>query len=243
MAKELKTVEQTSNSPAEMIRMAVAGNANLDQLEKLLNLQEKWEGTEAKKAYNKAMSDFKANPPKINKDKKVGYKTTAGNVGYSHASLYNVTNKINSDLSKYGLSASWTTKQNGMIVVTCRITHVKGHSEETTLSAPSDTTGSKNAIQAIGSTISYLCRYTLLCLTGLATYDQDDDGIIGGKSEEKIGEKEKGIILDYYAALGMEKDHSKFLKFMGVETTEDILLSDFPKAKAALEAKKDKGAK
>ena len=184
-------VVREGSSPAEMIRMAVLGGADLDKLEKLLTLQERWEANEAKKAYHKAMADFKANPPKIDKDKKVGYSTQKGNVGYSHASLANVTDKISTELSKHGLSASWTTKQNGQVTVTCKITHVKGHSEETTLSAPSDMTGSKNAIQAIGSTITYLERYTILALTGLATHDMDDDGQVSGKPEVSMPEAVK----------------------------------------------------
>ena len=51
--------------------------------------------------------------------------------------------------------------------------------ESTTLSGPPDTTGSKNDLQSIGSTISYLQRYTLLALTGLATFDMDDDATPG----------------------------------------------------------------
>jgi hypothetical protein len=173
--------EIQGNSPADMIRMAVQGKADLTSLEKLLELQERYEANEARKEYHRAMADFKANPPKIGKDKKVGYSTQKGNVGYSHASLANVTEKISTELSKHGLSASWSTKQNGQVMVTCKITHIKGHSEETTLAAPSDTSGSKNPIQAIGSTITYLERYTLLALTGLATFDMDDDGNMAGK--------------------------------------------------------------
>ena len=89
---------------------------------------------------------------------------------------------INEALSEHGLSAAWETAQNnGSVTVTCKITHIMGHSESTSLTAAPDNTGSKNPIQAIGSTVTYLQRYTLLALTGLATYEQDDDG---GKPEQ-----------------------------------------------------------
>lgn len=172
---QLEVVNTQDSSPAELIKAAVEGGADLDKLEKLLVLQERWEANQAKKAYNNAMAQFKANPPEINKDRKVDYSTQKGNVSYSHASLANVVNKITKELSKYGLSASWRTQQNGNVIVTCRISHELGHYEETSLSAPSDQTGSKNVIQAIGSTITYLERYSLLALAGLATFDQDND--------------------------------------------------------------------
>jgi len=223
---------KAGNTPADMIRMAVSGGADLEKLEKLLALQERWEANEAKKAYHVAMAAFKANAPKIDKDRQVAY----GNTKYNHASLGNVTEKISAELSKHGLSASWTTKQNGNIMVTCRITHIKGHSEETTLAAAADNSGSKNSIQAIGSTITYLERYTLLGLTGLATYDQDDDGIAAGS--QYINTEEGNEILDRITELNANL--GKFLAYMKVESLEKMLKSDYPKAIAALEAAKKK---
>lgn len=222
-------------TPIQMIMAAVSGQADLDKVEKLLILQERWEANQAKKAYNKAMSDFKINPPRIEKDKKVGYSTSKGNVGYYHASLANVTQSISSELSKHGLSASWRTDQKEKICVTCKITHVLGHSEETSLSANPDDTGSKNSIQAIGSTITYLERYTLLSLTGLATFDQDSDA----QSTVKISEQQLSTILDLLAA--KELKESPILKYMKVEKLEDILENDYPKVLKAIEIAPAKG--
>jgi len=187
---------QKTNSPLDSAAALVQANGNMDveKLKELLDLQERWDANQAKKAYVEAMSKFKANPPEILKDKTVGYKDTK----YNHASLHNVTTKINSALSKHGLTASWVTSQDGgSIKVTCKITHLMGHSEETCLSAPPDNTGSKNVIQAIGSTVTYLQRYTLLALTGLATHDQDDDGAGAGKepAEPPVPTKENIAVL------------------------------------------------
>lgn len=224
-------------SPADSIREAIAGGADLDKLKGLLKLQERWEANEAKKSYHIAMAAFKADPPDIEKDKKVSYL----NVKFSHASLSNVTKKINEVLSRHGLSASWNVKQNGAVSVTCKITHEKGHSEETTLTAPADTSGSKNAIQSIGSTISYLERYTLLALTGLATSDMDDDGKISGNAE-LISEQEANSLLENLQAI--EANIQKFLEYMKVGKIENILKLDLPKAYIAIEkAKAKKGVK
>ena len=237
--KEVAIVRTNGNTPQDMIRLAVDKGTDLTKLRELLEIQKDWEANEARKAYHEAMAGFKANPPKINKDKKVGYKTSTGNVGYSHASLANVTEKINSELSKYGLSASWTTKQNGAIAVTCKITHKQGHSEECTLSAPSDTSGSKNAVQAIGSTMTYLERYTLLALTGLATFDQDDDG--QAVVTEFISEKELSQLLDLIADKEVTLD--KFLEYLKIESLERMPKSKYVQAFTALANKKKAGAK
>lgn len=229
MSENKEVLLKQDITPVQMIMAAITGHADLDKIEKLLTLQERWEANEARKAYHKAMAEFKANPPKINKDKQVGYSTNAGKVGYSHASLGNVTEKISSELSKYGLSASWTTDQTDKISVTCHITHSLGHSERTTLSANADKTGSKNEIQAVGSTITYLERYTLLALTGLATYEDDDCKDSG----ERISEQQLSNILDLLNA--KELKEAPILKYMGVEKMEDILASDFNKVVKAIE--------
>lgn len=158
------------------------GNMTPDHLEKLLDVHLRNEANEARKAFVVAMAEFKMDPPKIIKDK--------DNKQYSskYASLANVTENINTKLSEHGLSASWKTgqKDNNWPEVTCTITHIQGHSESTSLAAPPDESGKKNPIQQIVSTVSYLERCTLLSLTGLATYDQDDDGNAAGKKPTGI---------------------------------------------------------
>ena len=216
-------------SPAEVIMQAVKSDTDLEKLAKAMELQERFEATQAKKAYHVAMAAFKSNPPKINKDKSVAYKE----VRYSHASLANVTEKINAELSKHGLSAAWTTKQNGQVEVTCKITHAQGHSEETTLKAGADSTGSKNSIQAIGSTITYLQRYTILALTGLATSDQDDDGKISEGEEGFITADQATHIKNMLEFSGANK--MKLLSYLNAAKVEDILAKDYNRAIKGIE--------
>lgn len=227
MNKEITT--KLGTSPAEMIQSVISGGVDPEYLKELLAVQKDWEANEARKAYHVDMAKFKENPPQIEKDKTVKYK----DVKYHHASLANVVAKITSELSKHGFSASWSTEQNGNVIVTCCITHRMGHSERTTLQAPSDTSGSKNAIQAIGSTISYLQRYTLLSATGLATSDMDNDGA----EVEKITEEQIQALLNL--ATDVNSTEAKLLKYMDLEKLEDMPKSDYQKAVSGLEAKKN----
>ena len=223
-------------SPAEMIQKVIEGKGSLENLEKLLELQFRWEANESKKAYVNAMTEFKANPPKIEKDKKVDFNSKAGGrVKYNHASLANVTDKISTCLSKYGLSASWSTESNGLVKVTCKITHVLGHSEETSLSAPPDDSGLKNPIQKIASTVSYLERYTLLAITGLATTEMDNDA--QSASEEVIDDKQLSTIRDLMADLDIKE--SRITKYAGCETLEKMPKSKYKDVMADLEKKRE----
>ena len=63
--------EEVKGTPAILISQAIAKGSDLDKLEKLLALQERFEANEARKAYHKAMTNFKANLPQIDRNKKL----------------------------------------------------------------------------------------------------------------------------------------------------------------------------
>jgi len=172
-------------APADLLRYALENGADLDRLEKLMELQQRYEENEARKAYVAAMAEFKLNPPQIVKDKLVQFSGTS----YTHATLGNVTSAIVEGLAKHGFSHRWDTEQQGaQVVVTCILTHRKGHSERTTLSAAKDDSGKKNNIQQVASAITYLQRYTLLAATGLATHDQVDDDGAGAELDTRLAD-------------------------------------------------------
>ena len=149
--------------------------------------------------------------------------------------------KISKALSVHGLSATWKTNQNDLIEVTCIITHAAGYSESTTLKAAPDSSGGKNAIQAIGSTVSYLERYTILALTGLATHDQDNDGRPPAPVK-LISEKQASELTDLMNSI-KNFDEKAFLKWIKKDSIELILDTEYAKVKAALIAKMKQGEK
>jgi hypothetical protein len=227
-------------TPMQMLQLAVEKGASIEMMERLLTLQERWESGEARKAFVVALSAFKAEPPTIVKDKSASFdkgKTSA----YSYARLDQVAAVIGAALSKHGLSSRWETSQaDGKIRVTCVLTHAMGHSEKVSLEAGADTSGSKNAIQAIGSAVSYLERYTLLAITGLAASDQDDDGDKGDRSAITAEQKDQLIEL----IKDTNADTRKFLAFVfpkadpPITTLDEIPVARFPDALAALQRKK-----
>jgi hypothetical protein len=159
-------------TPLALLQMAVQQNANVDRLTKLFELHERWQAGQACQAFHAAMAKFKQRPPKILKNKH----SILDGMEYDHATLDHVTEAITESLSAVGIAHRWIVSQSHEIAVTCVLTHEMGHREETTLSALPDTSGSKNAVQAIGSTVTYLERYTLLAATGMAAAGTDNDG-------------------------------------------------------------------
>lgn len=208
-------------NPAQLVALAVQQGTNIDQLERLMALQERWEANEARKAFVSALAAFKANPPTLEKNKAVAF----GNTRYSHATLDHVTDTIAAALTKHGLSHRWEVEQSdGKIRVSCVLQHILGHSERVTMEAGADTSGQKNSIQAIGSTVTYLERYTLLAATGLAAKDQDNDG--AGAPSKGMDEN---AIVDHITAIDAAAD-------------ADELKAVFRTAWTAASAAKDKGA-
>ncbi len=174
-------------TPAMLLQMAAEQGATIEKLQQLMELRDRWEGGEARKAFVSAMAEFKTQPVDVYKNKRVNFTSSKGTVDYMHAELADVCDALVPALARVGIAHRWdVTQEDGQIVVTCRLTHRLGHSETMTLRGPKDDSGTKNSIQAVGSTITYLQRYTLLSITGTATKSQvDDDGKEGGGEPEE----------------------------------------------------------
>lgn len=159
---------------------AVMGGADIEVIERLLAVHERIEANKARKAYNAAMSALRGDLPQVFKTETVDYKAKGGRVNYRHENLANMVVDLSPVMAQHGLSFRWKTDTTipDNIHVTCVVTHADGHAEETSLSGPPDNTGSKNTIQAIASTVSYLQRYTLKAMIGIAA-GKDDDGAGG----------------------------------------------------------------
>ena len=166
-------------TPMDMLKIAIEKGADLAQMEKLMDMSDRYEASMARKAYVQAMSKFRAECPPIAKTRK-GHNNT-------YAGLAETIEQIKVAMSASGLAHSWEMSQEGeSITVTCCITHEMGHQECTSMTAAPDAGGSKNKIQAIASTVSYLERYTLFAKLGLASAEMDDDGNLAGAKVEYI---------------------------------------------------------
>ena len=157
-----------------MVALALANNASPETINKLMDLQERFDAMQAKKAFVAAMAGFKKDAPSvIGKDKRADF--GAGKAKYGYATTGAIIMAITPALSKHGLHLSWETQQAAAsVTVTCHVTHEKGHRESATLTGPKDESGGKNPIQTIGSSVHYLQRYTMVSVLGLATADMDD---------------------------------------------------------------------
>lgn len=176
MEKTKQVAVTPQATPDRLIELAITNNADIDKLERLMELQERWQAGQAQKAYLQAKAEFQGKVPDLQKKSKVNYKTSKGNINYSFIPLGQISKQIAPAMFEAGLSYSWQIDDSTeKIKVTCIISHVDGHSEQTSMSAAKDATGAKNEIQQRASTVTYLQRYTLIAALGLTTADQDTD--------------------------------------------------------------------
>ena len=173
--------------PVSLIQLALEKGYDIDKFKQLFDMQERWETRQAEKAFLQSMSNFQRTCPKIIKTKEVNYPVQGGgNIKYKYAPLGEITEQIKETLHSNGLSYrfEFSEKANN-IVCTCIVSHSAGHSKSTSFDSPKDDTGKKSAIQQIGSTHTYLQRYSLIGALGLSTADDDVDGRQSGKKEAK----------------------------------------------------------
>mgnify|MGYP006921365784 CR=1 FL=1 len=174
MEKAITTQQTGMMDPRSTLALAIEKGMDPVTLGKLMDLQDRWDATQARKAYVEALAGFKREcPAVIGKDKRADF--GAGKAKYSYATTGAIVTAITPAMSKFGLSLSWETKQEPRLVtVTCHVTHSAGHRESATLTGPHDESGGKNPIQTLGSSVHYLQRYTMVSVLGLATADMDD---------------------------------------------------------------------
>ena len=232
-----------ANPYMAMVETAMASGRGIEQLDKLLDLQIKWDAEQARKAWHAAMAAFKADPIVIEKRKLVEFATRDNDVtSYKHATLADVVDAVVAGMGRHGLSHRWDVNQEGgTITVTCYVTHRDGHSEKVTMQAAPDSSGKKNSIQQVASAVTYLQRYTLMAAAGVAAKDVDDDGIrYESKDDPSITEEQAKILQDLIGLV--VNDERAFLDWCGapsrvgyrIETIADLPAKHFDAVHAQL---------
>ena len=162
-------VKSLTVTPSVLLERAVEQGADLDKLEKLMDLQDRWDANQARNLFSEALGNFQAELGPIIK-RRQGHNC-------KYADLDDIAQEIRPILEKFGLSYQFRQSQEAaMVNVTCIVRHLAGHTEENSLGAPNDSSGGKNAIQSIASTVTYLRRYTLTGALGITTGTEDNDG-------------------------------------------------------------------
>lgn len=210
-------------TPVQMAAHLISSGADFQSVKEMIALSKELAADQAKRAFDAAIAAAKTEIPAVAKNAK-GH----NNKAYANFAAYAAV--VDPVLGKWGLSYRFRTEQTDRITVTCVLTHKDGHAEENSLSGPPDGSGSKNAIQAIGSTLTYLQRYTLVQALGLSASD-DDDGQAHGKTDQQIATVTEDQLMQLRELLDATESNERQFCAMGkIERLSDMRAEQFDSA-------------
>ena len=163
------------SSPAEMIRMAISGGADLDKLEKLLALQERFEANEARKIFAKDFAVAQANILPVVK-KKYNQQTKS-----KYSDLSDVIETTQPIYTKEGFSVTFDEGDSPLpehARILADVIHHAGHTRSYHYDVPFDGKGiqgnaNMTKIHGKASSTSYGRRYLMCMIWNIPTSDND----------------------------------------------------------------------
>jgi hypothetical protein len=142
-------------------RAARDPSVDIDKMQRLMDMQERIMVRNAKAAYAAALSAMQPELPVIGRKGKIevrekdaqGKRTGELQQSTKYALWEDINEGIRPVLARHGFALSFRVgmAQDGKITITGILSHREGHYEETTITLQHDSTGSKNAVQAVGS--------------------------------------------------------------------------------------------
>jgi hypothetical protein len=243
-------MDSTSKIIDAIIRAAADPKVDLEKMKGLIAMRDHMQAMAAKIAYDENLALMQAELPviprrgliEILKKDAAGDRTGPLQQSTPYALWEDIAEQIRPILKKYGFSLSFRTPHDpsGKISVTGILAR-GGHREETTLPFQHDSTGSKNAAQAIVSAVSYGKRTVAGMLLNIITRGEDDDGKGTGNSRS-INETQLAELIMLADEAGADKQ--RFCNMMKVASLDAIPALRFAEAKAQLERKlRDKKAR
>lgn len=228
MTTELQTVPK---EPMEVIALAVQSGADPDQLEKLLDLQERFSRNQAEKAFASAMQAAQMAMPDVVKDAANPHTKT------KYALLETVQKHAKPVYQAHGFSLSYGEDdcplENHKRTV-CDVTHVGGHTRRYHLDLPVDKSGAMNAVQGCISTTSYAQRRLLCMVFNITIAGEDTDGATPAAPITAAQVAELDGILQRIEPSDRKVVLQKMLDWMEVEKISEFPSSKFELAKSRL---------
>lgn len=210
-------------------RLVMDPNVSIEKLERMLAMQERIVAERAKAEFSAAFAAASAQFPSIPLNGK-------GDKNKAYALLKDIMGLTRPVLSRHGLALSFAVNSEGATVrVTAELMHVAGYSKTTSIDLPKDQSGSKNAVQAVGSSQTYGQRYTAQAILGLSLGDDtEDDGKAAGATGTITADEFFDLrnLIDEAGA-----DEAKFCEYLKVRDLELLPKAMFAQAVSALRKK------
>ena len=232
--KEVAPVSESTALIQIIERAARDPSVDIERMERLLQMHERLVARQAEASYADALARLQPKLPIIRERGSI--KNNSGAVQSKYALWEDIVGIITPILAEEGFSLTFRIAHpDGKIEVTGVLTHRAGHSERTPILLPADTSGSKNAVQAVASSVSYGKRYTAGALLNLRTGELDDDGR-GAASKPTVDEDQLANIKALMTEVNANQ--AQFLKLWKIESLSEILACNYDTVIQLLQAKR-----
>ncbi len=235
MTTDLVEHKAADLTPLMILQSAVEHGTSADELEKLMNMQERWERNQAQKAYAAAMHACQEKMPKVVKGSQ---NKQSGNW---YADLESVQEVARPIYSSFGFSlcfgeADCPLEKHKRTI--CDVTHSGGHMRQYHIDLPVDGVGGAgnaikgmNPVQGCISTTSYGQRRLTCMIFNITITDEDDDG----QSYATISQEQIDTLNQWIESTN--SDLPRFLVWLGIDRLSDLSAEQFPKALHQLKRK------
>lgn len=230
-AAPMSTEQQAASLITVIEKLAANPDVNVDSIKQMLDMQERIMNKQAEMEFNSSMAELQPQLPMIQRSAK-GHNTM-------YARYEDIERMVRPLYTKYGFSLTYTSEllaSGKEETYTGRLLHKSGHYRDAQITLPADTSGSKNPIQAKGSSMSYAKRYLITMLLNIVTCGEDDDGQYF--NSELIDIETAKRIHDRINKLPNKQQYfNEFIEYLGVENLREIPKSKLQEALTALSAK------
>jgi hypothetical protein len=232
--------DEAMNMMAVVARAAADPQCDPAKMRELLNMKLEMDAIHAKQEFTAAFAMMQNEMPVITERGEITNKS--GGVQSKYARFEDINEAVKPVLQKHGFAISFRTSyEESNLLVTGVLSHKAGHSEETTIRLPIDSSGNKNAVQGVGSSVSYGKRYTMAALLNITTRGEDDDGHAANPAPVKtITDAQSQAIVN-----GLGKDQERMQKFCeayGLGQINELPSDRFDRAMAQIKKSNDKRA-
>lgn len=210
-------VDMTTLLPenASIVERAAFAGMPVEMIEQLRLMARDERAEESRREFEAAFAEMQPSLPAVSKDGE-------GHQNAKYAKLEDVQAAARGVLAEHGFSVRFKVEDaENALCVTCILSHRNGHSDKDTIRLPLDTSGSKNAVQARGSTVAYGKRYTLCNILGIQTGGDDNDGGKSLSGETLTADQVKTL---RHILKALDRKEEAFLRFMSSQNV--VVASD-----------------
>lgn len=184
---------------ASIVERAAFAGMPVEMIEQLRLMARDERAEDARREFEGAFAEMQPSLPAV-------AKLGEGHQNARYAKLEDMQAMARPILRAYGFSTRFKVNDiESGVEITCILSHRNGHSDSDTMRLPLDTSGSKNNVQARGSTVAYGKRYTFANILGIQTGGEDNDAVNAASGETLTPDQVKQV-REALGKLGQDDD-------------------------------------